>query len=280
MPELEVTSFVNLTIVTLIFSLLIISIGLKFNDIRILIAWADAKSFANSVATRVVTSADCFAYEDINYIYDPENDEFTVQKRVYPGVIDVRKFTLDRYFDCIEAYYHSLTSEVPLLRISSGEPYTRVLYFFEFKLVDLTDPYRLQGKDTLTTIQRLNNTEAAKRAEDFKNFIHRAGIIIDVACSVASLAASSLLTTTTFGILTVSITGSLKLGEALSVSSLETDLIDLLLTQGTTYTLTTPVIIRYVDEEGNLIEDHVGVLETKFYYYTPEGYGKLFSVTW
>jgi len=162
MPEIEATAFVNLVIVTLVFSLLVIGIGLKFEDVRILTAWADAKSFANAVATRLVTSADCFAYESISYYYDNENHRPIIQRQVHPGVIDVRKFVEDRYIDCIEAYYHSSTSELPALRLPTGKN-VKIVYFFETKLVDLEDPYRLRERMTLSTMERLNNTEAAKR---------------------------------------------------------------------------------------------------------------------
>lgn len=274
MPEIEATAFVNLVIVTLVFSLLIIGIGLKFEDVKILTAWADAKSFANAVATRFVSSADCFAYETLSYYYDPENHRTVIQRHVHPGIIDVRKFVEDRYIDCVEAYYHSSTSELPALRLPAGKG-VKIIYFLETALVDLEDPYKLRDRMILSTKERLNNTEGVKRVEGFVNWIHSLGWILDVICTTASIAASAV--TFTVGMLSVSISPTLKILEAQKYSTLDENLIDLVLEQGSKYTLRIPVRIKYFDEDRE-VADHAGVLEVTFYYFAPESYGKLFEV--
>jgi len=159
MVEEQTLAYVNTGLATMLFSMLIIGMSIKFSDMSVLAAWADARSFANAMSTRPYTSADCFAYETGVIRYDESLDEMVTERRVYPHVIDVRKFTNDRYFDCVQNYYFGEISHVEGLADTPAIS----AFFFEFDLMDYTDPFALKqfGSSHLSTREQLDFSEAA-----------------------------------------------------------------------------------------------------------------------
>lgn len=277
-------AYISTVSASILFSLLMIGISTRFNDINTLAAWANARSFAQSVSTRAYTSADCFAYESAGAVYSEKSKEFETQRRVYPGVIDIRKFTKDQYFDCIQHYYFSRAASSPLLEGKSIKDMSAA--FVEFKLRDLENPYQVAeyGKRTLSTEKQLDRQEVVdmtiQTLRKLVNGFATIGEWIFMGISLTIDIVIPLVTSTATGgaggmdvdmdlIMIpgyVHKKGSIEVPGYMENLMLGEELITLLKSRESIYSYSTPVVIRYIDEEGHFVEEHLGVLETKIHY--------------
>ncbi len=64
----------------------------------------------------------------------------------------------------------------------------------------------------------------------------------------------------------VQVSPAVKIGNMVSDSVIHGEIHELYKEHASKYTSSVPVVIRYVDDGGNVIEDHRGVLETTIYY--------------
>jgi hypothetical protein len=261
--EIHLTTYINTALAVLCFSLLIMGMSVKFGEISVLTAWADARSFANSMSTRAYTSADCFAYETVGVHYDSFSDEVVSQRRVFPGVIDARKFTQDRYFDCVQNYFFAHATDSRPLEVEGVDA---VGFFIDFELMDLVEPSKLGDESLLSTREQLDitNREEAIRglltlAQWESQFFWVFGIILDLALGVVVGAS-------TLGTMGIGISYAFVPADPATLSIIYTELIDEILEEESIYEMTVPVVIRYVDELGNIEIDHLGKLKTTIHY--------------
>ena len=258
--QMEITALANAALSVMMFSLLVVGMSMKFGDINVLLTWADASSFANAMASRAYSSADCFAYENVKIL--ERNGELVQIKRVYPGVIDVRKFTQDRYFDCVQNYYSSWGSEIDYLT-ANVPSYSE--YVITFKLRDLDDPDMIRRLgDTLSTESQVDIGESKEYIELMTKWLKDLAFWLDVTSFALDVAINAIVIPTRGW--PVQVSPVLKVGDVFSSSVIEEDLHEFYKGHASKYTSSVPVIIRYVDDEGNVIEDHRGVLETTIYY--------------
>ncbi len=259
MAEIEIMAYVNASLAMMLFSLMVLSISYKFSDITIISTWADARSFANSLATRAYSSADCFAYETGAVSYDETNDKIRTIRRVYPGVVDERKFNMDRYFGCIQSYFFNDITEVPWSAVGDT---TYSLYVIDFELRDLEDNRRLKNH-RLSTSPQLNMTEAHLFVETTKEItkfwsgaISTAVVITDIALNIALAIVGQ----------GADVSLIFKAPEPEGLYTLDSYFIDYLEDKSSVYTSSVPVVIRYVDEDGAFVRDSVGILTTTIKY--------------
>jgi hypothetical protein len=265
MVEIETLTFINIALVSVLFSLLIVSMSVRFSEVKVLATWADARSLANSIGTRAYTSADCFAYESINLHYDGISGRLVEQRRVYPGIIDSRKFTEDKYFDCIQNYYFAPISEIPFLAELPAES----AFVIEFTLIDLTDPFRLRElKDRrVSTREHLRPREAtAKVVEKIVSTLEMFSLYMGAITTAASIALNIALGLLTHGMFGLEIYPIVYIGEIWEFYWITPKLIHELDVRSSVYQKKVPVVIRYVDEDGRIEADHMGILEVEIRY--------------
>jgi len=259
--QMEITALANAALSVMMFSLLVVGMSMKFGDINVLLTWADASSFANAMASRAYSSADCFAYENVKIL--ERNGELVQIKRVYPGVIDVRKFTQDRYFDCVQNYYSSWGSEIDYLSMNVPS-YTE--YTITFKLIDLDDPDAIRKLgDTLSTEPQVDIGKSKEYLTLMEKVIRNLAFWLDVTSVAVDVGLNVFLATTAPGT-KVQVSPAVKIGNMVSDSVIHGEIHEFYKEHASKYTSSVPVIIRYVDDEGNVIEDHKGILETTIYY--------------
>jgi hypothetical protein len=251
--QLEPVVLTNSVISILLFSMLTLGMSTKFSDINILQTWADASSFANSVSSRAYTSSDCFAYE--TGMVTEYNGKIINERKVYPGVIDVRKFTEDDYFSCIENYYAVSGSEIDYMTKNVPAYST---FLINFKLYDMEDPSRIrQLGDTMTNEKQLDWSISQTWIEEQRKYLSDMQLWADVLSLGLSIALS---------FVKVSISPAVKIGNLNQASDIDNNVVEFLKQSYSSYTSRVPVILRYVDDDGNIEEDHQGILETTIMY--------------
>ena len=257
--QMEITALANAALSVMMFSLLVVGMSMKFGDINVLLTWADASSFANAMASRAYSSADCFAYENVKIL--ERNGELVQIKRVYPGVIDVRKFTQDRYFDCVQNYYSSWGSEIDYLSMNVPS-YTE--YTITFKLIDLDDPDAIRKLgDTLSTEPQIDMGESKEYLTLMQRVVKNLAFWLDATSIAMDIVINAFLIPSGAQ---VQVSPAVKIGDLVSASVIHGEIHEFYKEHASKYTSSVPVIIRYVDDEGNVIEDHKGILETTIYY--------------
>ena len=262
--EIQLTTYINTALAVLCFSLLIMGMSVKFGEVSVMSTWADARSFANSMSTRAYTSADCFAYETAGVHYDSFSDRVVSQRRVFPGIIDARKFTEDRYFDCIQNYFFTYATDSKPLEVQGVDS---VGFFIDFELKDLVEPWRLKELGTMSTREQLDLI--TKREEIVAALMNIAGVesfvlwvfsmALDIGLGVAVGAVS-------LGQLSISISYAYVAGDPFGLNVIYTELIDEIIEAESIHETTVPVVIRYIDEYGNIEVDHPGTLRTVIHY--------------
>ena len=251
----------NTVLSVALFSLLIVSMGMKLDKIKTMMTWANAESFASAMSTRAYTSRNCFAYETTT-IFD-NNGEVVEVKKTFPGVIDVRKFTEDRYFDCIQNYYASEGSE---LTGSTVPPYTS--YIVDFTLKDLIEPEKIKKLgDKLSTKSQIEDyKKAEKEWVEKQKRIDKAFNIWGMAVSITvSVAFNTLITLFAPG-MWPEINFELKNKPAVFETNVDEGFNLFSEYASEEYKTEVPVTIRYVDDQGNILADHPGILITTIHY--------------
>lgn len=147
----ELMGFADAGILMAAFALLIVVLSYNVSQINSVMMFANAKAFITALGTRLVTSPNCFAYEQqiINYNKNgysgiPANsvDE---QYSVNPGTIDLSKFTMDNFLSCAQYIYFGGATNVP-----SGEQFILPdVVGISAKLVDTQDPTAFGGSNSI-----------------------------------------------------------------------------------------------------------------------------------
>ena len=261
--ELHLSTYINTALAVMCFSLLIMGMSFKFGEVTIMSTWADARAFASSMASRAYTSADCFAYETMGVHYDYVSDKVVSQRRVYPGVVDIRKFNQDKYFDCIQNYFFSYATEAPTFAVG-GQSFAA--FFIDFKLEDLDDPSRLRGVDTLSTRNQLDVTHTQDVLMDITNeFAVMANTLFWVSMAV-DITVGIIIEILSYKMFTLDVSYAFVAGSPYPQYIMYEELIDAVEEGADRIETTVPVTIRYADDEGNIEVDHAGTLTTTIYY--------------
>lgn len=251
--QTEPVMLTNAVVSILLFAMLTLGLGTKISDVNLMQTWADASSFANSITSRAYTSADCFAYETL--MLKEHNGEIISDRRVYPGVIDVRKFTRDDYLSCIENYYSVSGSEIDYM--TKNVP-AHSFFLINFKLYDLENPQMIrQLGDTMSNEKQLDWGISQEWIEQERALLEQHALYADMISLAATIA---------FSFLPVEIEPVIKIGNMRDHSDIDNNIVDYIKSSYSTQTSKIPVVLRYVDDEGNLIADHQGILETNIKY--------------
>jgi len=243
-----------------LFSILVVSMGMKLNNVKTISTWANAESFADAMSTRAYTSPNCFAYEMIDVI--EVNNELKEIRKTFPGVIDSRKFNQDKYFDCIQNYYASEGTELTI-ESENVPPYSA--YIINFKLRDLEEPARIRKEgDTLSTEPQLDWSNSQHYIERRNKMMKTWQTFGDITSFVLSLALN-IIVMPAIGI-PVEIEPALKIGSAAEVSNVDDNFLYYINTMSSEYYSEVPVIIRYVSDDGTIEKDNQGILQTRIKY--------------
>lgn len=260
----ETKAYMNTALQVMLFSLLMVGMSIRFSEYAVLNSWADARSFANAMSTRPYTSADCFAYETAVIKYDPDTQEVITERRVFPSVIDIRKYTEDRYFDCIQNYFFGEISHIQGLTGVTSES----AFFIDFELIDHTDPLAIRqfGNSELSTREQLDFAERAEYIEGVRRTIEQTAATWDLLSFGLDIGLSIILATVTAGTVVPDIDYVFRATPVTDVTHVDQNLINLVEEYSTVYSTSAPVIIRYSDDNGEFLYDHVGELKMTIHY--------------
>jgi hypothetical protein len=108
----ELMGFTNTASSVIGFALLLIVLSYNLAQLNVTVALANSQAFATALGPRLITSPNCFAYQQYSSAFNGKN--LQTQEVVIPGMIDVRKLTQDQFLNCMQYIYYYEASQVPL----------------------------------------------------------------------------------------------------------------------------------------------------------------------
>ena len=258
----ELMAFTNASILVLSFALLLIVLSFNVSNINSVAVFANAKSIASALTTRLITSPNCFAYKlPINYyssspimaggpiytVYDTE-----------PGVVDSAKFIGSKFLSCVQYTYSQGATNVPIL--TTG---LTAMTGVSATLVDTQNPQDLgpSGSLSLNNYGQLSYGGAfyAREAalQKFATYAEYAALASSIAVSMAL----QVVTGTTVNANIILAVGSNSYNQ---INPQYTMLAAL--ASEDTYTESMPVAIEFTNSQGAPVSQDTGILEVTVNY--------------
>ncbi len=262
MALMQVMAFVNAGVLMISFALLLVVLSFNVSNINSVAVFANARSVASAIGTRLITSPNCFAYKlNMNYY---SNNPTLQGGPVYsvsdtePGVVDVNQFVTNRFLSCIQYVYFSGATQIPVLT-SRLAAFTGV----NIKLTDTQDPSNLgsTGSVSLSNIPQLNYGQKFVGFENTVGSFARYGEYVALGVSIG---ASVALGAVTFGFLGLNVVVALNSNSHNSIIP-QYSAISTLLSEDT-YTEQFPVTIQFTNAEGQPLFQNSGILNVQIYY--------------
>lgn len=261
-------AFVNGGVLVISFALLLIVLSYSVSNINSVAVFANAKSVASALGTRLISSPNCFAYQlNINYY---QNNSGLVGGPLYsvvdtaPGVIDVNKFLANNFIACAQYVYIGGATDVPALPASVAT-FTGITA----TLTDTQNPSDLSQSGSLS----ISNNEQLNYGSKFyglENLVSQYATNAEYVALGASIAASIALGIFTGGTIGLNVVVAVASNNVNSIipqySTLE------LLASEDSYTESFPVEIQFTDSNGRPLYQDGGVLSVTINYGL-SGYG-------
>ncbi len=265
MGLVDIMSFVNASVVITSFALLLIVLSFSVSQINSVGVFANAKALASGIGSRLITSPNCFAYENtINYYNNNLNQSggpLYSESDVQPGVIDVTKFTSSSFLSCVQYIYFGSATDVPLL-----ENRLPAVAGVSLTLTDTQNPSNLGGTGSLS-FSNYNQFTFGGRFYTFENAVSTYARYAEYGALAASVAASIILRSLSVG--SISLNAIVALGSNSQNSILAQYSIASLFYDENTYTETFPVMIAFPGPAGQPLYENSGVLSVKIIYGVP-----------
>ena len=265
MGLVDIMSFVNASVVITSFALLLIVLSFSVSQINSVGVFANAKALASGIGSRLITSPNCFAYENtINYYNNNLNQSggpLYSESDVQPGVIDVTKFTSSSFLSCVQYIYFGSATDVPLL-----ENRLPAVAGVSLTLTDTQNPSNLGGTGSLS-FSNYNQFTFGGRFYAFENAVSTYARYAEYGALAASVAASIILRSLSVG--SISLNAIVALGSNSQNSILAQYSIASLFYDENTYTETFPVMIAFPGPAGQPLYENSGVLSVKIIYGVP-----------
>lgn len=258
----QLMAFTSAGILVTSFALLLIVLSFNVAQINSVAVFANAKSVAAAIGTRLVTSPNCFAYQsNINYYYNNSAIQggplFSVTD-TEPGVVDFNKFVTNNFLSCIQYIYFGGATNVPILP-GNLAAFTGV----SITLVDTENPIDLgqSGSITLSNYPQLN---IGAKFPGLENLVNTASQYMEYAALASSIAASAALGTVTGGVVGLNIIVAIASNQHNSIVP-QYSLLSALSAQDT-YTESFPVEIEFSNAQGEPLYQDSGVLNVGISY--------------
>ncbi len=115
MPLAELMSFTNSAVLILSFALLLIVLSFSISNVNSVSVFANAQAVASAIGSRLITSPNCFAYQQTdNYMTNIAGKQtIMTESNTEPGVIDVSKMAESSFLSCVQYDYSPGASQVP-----------------------------------------------------------------------------------------------------------------------------------------------------------------------
>ncbi len=258
----QLMAFTNAGILVMSFALLLIVLSVNVSNINSVAVFANAKSVAAAIGTRLITSPNCFAYQsNMNYYNNNSGIQggpiFSVTD-TQPGVVDFNKFVTNNFLSCIQYIYFGGATNLPALP-SQLAAFTGI----SLTLVDTQNPSDLgpSGTITLSNYPQLN---IGSKFPGLENSINTEAKYAEYAAMAASIAASVALSSVSFASLGLNIIVAVASNSHNSIAP-QYSLLSALTAQDT-YTESFPVDIEFSNAQGQPLYQDTGVLEVGISY--------------
>ncbi len=115
----ELMGFANAGILMAAFALLIVVLSYNVSQINSVMMFANAKAFVTALGMRLVTSPNCFAYQQHIPYFNKNGysgiqvNTIDVQDSINPGTISASKFILNNFLSCAQYIYFGGATNVP-----------------------------------------------------------------------------------------------------------------------------------------------------------------------
>ena len=258
----QLMAFVNGGILIVSFALLLIVLSYNVSNIDSVAVFANAKSVAAALGTRVITSPNCFAYR-LNMDYY-NNNSAVVGGPLYavsdtePGVIDANKFSAGGFISCIQYVYFGGASDIPGLP-SMLAAFTGI----SVTLKDTQNPSDL-GASGAITLSNYNQLNYGNNFYKLETQVQQYAQYAEYAALVASMGASVALGTLSGGMVGLNIVvavGSNSHNDILPQYSAVATLLS-----ENSYTEQFPVAIQFTNQLGQPLYQDSGVLSITINY--------------
>ena len=252
----QLMAFINGGILIVSFALLLIVLSYNVSNIDSVAVFANAKSVATALGTRLITSPNCFAYRlNMNYYNNNsaiEGGPLYSVSDTEPGVIDASKFSSNGFISCVQYVYFGGTTDVPGLP-SQLAAFTGI----SVTLKDTQNPSDLgaAGSVTLSNYNQLNYGDKFYAVEaqvaQYAQYAEYAALVASIGVSVAL----GTLTGGSVGLNIVAAVGSNSHNDILpQYTSIAT------LLSENSYTEQFPVTIQFTNSVGQPLYQDSGVL--------------------
>ncbi|MDP8013010.1 MAG: hypothetical protein RAK22_02820, partial [Nanoarchaeota archaeon] len=147
----ELMGFADAGILLAAFALLLVVLSYNVSQINSLMIFANAKAFVTALSTRLVTSPNCFAYEQQMPYYNQQGysgipaNSVDIQSSETPGVISFSKFITNNFLSCAQYTYYGGATDVPFSKTLIPD-----MVGISVTLTDTQDPTGLAGQRSLT----------------------------------------------------------------------------------------------------------------------------------
>jgi hypothetical protein len=262
MALIEMMSFVNSGVLMVSFALLLIVLSVSVSQINSVAVYANAKSVAGVLGTRIITSPNCFAYKSTTQYFNSGNSIvggpiFSVSN-TEPGVLDVGKFSEDNFLSCLQYTYFGGATAVPVLPNQIG-----AFAGASMVLTDTQDPTDLGNSGSLYYSNFPQLTFGSKFTAIERTVAQQAQIAEYTSMAV-SIALSITISTLTAGILNANLilaTGSNSINSIAPRYSLASAFFF-----ESHYTESFPVLLQFTNYNDQPTHQDAGVLQVTIYY--------------
>lgn len=260
----QLMAFVNAGVLVISFALLLIVLSFNVSNINSVAVFANAKSVASAIGTRMISSPNCFAYQTtINYY----NNNTALGMRggplysvtdTEPGVIDANKFLTNNFLSCIQYIYFGGATNVPVLP-SNLAAFTGI----SAQLVDNQNPTLLSPTGALS-VSNYGQLNFGSKFSGLENTVNTVAKYMEYPALAASIAASVALGIFTGGTVGINVVVAVASNQHNSILPQYSALA--VLASQDTYSESFPVTIQYSNSAGQPLYQDSGVLNVKISY--------------
>jgi hypothetical protein len=149
----------------MVFIIVLLTLLTMSKDVRFTINEFDERTAFLLSGRRLVSSADCFAYEERALFYDTNVGRFYSGTKVFPNILDINKLLDYENFNCIRKDFYDKEDDV-LAGYWDAQNATGGVFSYMIRVVDLTNGQEVYDspatKDYATSlVGRINKTETA-----------------------------------------------------------------------------------------------------------------------
>lgn len=265
MALVEMMAFLNAGILIVAFALLLVVLSFSVSQINSTSVFANSESVATGIGTRLITSPNCFAYENTISYYNSSLDApggpLYSSSYTEPGVVDVNKFIENYFLPCIQYIYFGGSTNIPALQsdLAAATGVSLTLY-------DTQDPNEL-GQTGSLYLSNYNQFNFGLSFQQTEALIQNYAQTAEYAAMGASLAASLAVMVATGG--TVQFNIILAIGQQSTTEITPQYALANIFYAENTYTESFPVEIQFSNSKGQPTFKNSGILKVQVTYGIP-----------